>query len=97
MLGKCLAISCPLKSISIIPYLFSYKTCISSIYMTTNKRAKIALNPSLEFKSSNQKPSAQSFWYPEQTWKSLYYAMLNTKFQASEPSGSETVDFFIFS
>ena len=43
------------------------------------------------FESKNQHSTA--FWYPENTTsanlKELCYAILNTKFQASEPGGSE--------
>ena len=59
----------------------------------------MTLNRLPEFKSSNSKPSAaQPFLVPEATIransKELNYAIHYTKFEASEPSGSETEDFF---
>ena len=57
----------------------------------------MALNRSSEFEPKTQ--CNKSFWYPEATiWanlEELYFAMLNTKFQVSEPSGSEA-DFFTY-
>ena len=58
----------------------------------------MALNRSPEFKSSNPKPSAAELFCnlrppSEQTRKN--YAILFTKFQASESLGSETEDFFM--
>ena len=58
----------------------------------------MALNRSPEFKSSNPKPSAAEFLVREATIlansEELNYAILCTNFQASEPSCSETEDFF---
>ena len=57
------------------------------------KRAMIALNRSPEFNSSNPKPSAAeaTIWANSEE---LNYAIHYTKFQAFEPSGTETADFF---
>ena len=49
----------------------------------------MALNRSLEFKSLNPKPRSAELFGTLNSEK-LYYVILYTKFQASEPSGSET-------
>ena len=55
----------------------------------------MALNRSPESKSSNPKPSsAQLFGTLRPPFEQLYYAMLNTKLKASEPSGSKAEDCF---
>ena len=58
----------------------------------------MVLNRSPKFKSSNPKPSAAKHFGAEAIIRAnseeLYYAILDTKFQASEPSVSETEDFF---
>ena len=59
----------------------------------------MALNCSPEFNSSNPKPSATELFgtlgHHMSKLRRAHYAVHYTKFQASEPSGSETVDFFI--
>ena len=60
----------------------------------------MALNRSPEFTSSNPKPSAAEFLVHEATISAnseeLNYAILYTNFQESEPSCSETEDFFSY-
>ena len=53
----------------------------------------MVLNRSHEFENLNIKYSAQLFCTLRPILKELYYAMLNTKFQVSETSGS-AADFF---
>ena len=59
----------------------------------------MATNRSLEFKSSNPIISAAQVFGTvgppfELTLEGLYYGMLNTKFQASDPSSSEAENCF---
>ena len=57
----------------------------------------MALNSSPAFRSLNPKPCAAELFGTLRPPVELYFAMLNTKFQASEPSGSEEENFFVFS
>ena len=94
----------PEDSQSLFYHCMSYWTATESLmviflilWQNHNKRAMMALNRSSEFKSSNPK-TQKGFLVPEVTiWansEELNYAIHYTKFQASEPSGSEREDFF---
>ena len=59
----------------------------------------MALNRSPEFKGSNPKPGAAELFGPSGhhlSKEELNYAIHDTKFQASEPSSSETEDCLSF-